>query len=173
MNAPKQVAVIGSNASGATVAMADFAFALGQMLGTEGYTVINGGKGGVMEAVCRGIRHSPNPQRGRSVCIIPEGEPAYANPFCDIIIPTGIGLARNFIVANSAPVVIAVGGGAGTLSEVAYAWQTGKIIIAVTSFGGWARKLAGTQIDNRRNDIILPARSVEEIRTLLQEIFKP
>ena len=58
----------------------------------------------------------------------------------DILIPTGIDLARDIIVANS-EVVIALGGGSGTLNEVSAAWKTGRLIIAYENVEGWSAKL--------------------------------
>ncbi len=80
-----------------------------------------------------------------------------ANEFVDIAIPTGMNTARNVVLVNMADVVIAVGGGAGTLSEIALAWQHGKAIIALDMGEGWSAKLAGHRIDNMRVGKILRA----------------
>ena len=80
------------------------------------------------------------------------------------------------IVANS-DAIIAVGGGAGTLSEIAYAWQFKRPILA-TSVKGWSSKIAGQAMDNRKrldnpsiDDIVFPCNNVEEIRSKLAEVL--
>ena len=65
----------------------------------------------------------------------------------DVIIPTGLDAYRNALVANS-EVVVAIGGGAGTLSEMAFAWQFKRPIIAIGN-EGWADRLAGESLDRR------------------------
>src|SRR5258708_9172370 len=75
------------------------------------------------------------------VGIIPNEDMSYANPYCDIIIPTGIGFARNLITAYSADVAIVVGGGAGTYIEACVAYQKGKPIVALTGTGGTSAKI--------------------------------
>ena len=65
--------------------------------------------------------------------------------------------ARNSLVALAADGIIAVHGGSGTLSEVAFAWQYGRPIVTLKSSGGWAEKLAGLKIDHRRPDAVIAA----------------
>ena len=81
----------------------------------------------------------------------------------DVVIPTGVGLARNLLVVSAADVVVAVGGGSGTLSEIALAWQLGRPIIALSSCEGWAARMVGERLDERRADEVLEGASVEEV----------
>ncbi len=82
-----------------------------------------------------------------------------ANEFVDVVIPSGMGWARNQLIINSADVVVSVAGGTGTLSELAYAWQAGKTVICYTQFDGWTKRLAGTQPDiNRKGGELKPCR---------------
>ncbi len=74
-------------------------------------------------------------------------DPADANPFVDVVVPTGMGHARNALVAQS-DAVIAVGGGAGTLSELAFAWVHDRLVIGLRC-GGWSERLAGSPVDPR------------------------
>lgn len=117
-----------------------------------------GGLGGVMEAACRGAKR----YGGLTVGLIPSERKEDANTFVDIVIPTGLGYCRNFLVAKSGDAVIVIGGAAGTLSEIAIAWFSDRVIVALSTSGGWAEKVAGTQIDNRRSDKIYPAKSPKE-----------
>jgi uncharacterized protein (TIGR00725 family) len=79
-----------------------------------------GGRGGVMEAACRGAKD----KGGTTVGILPDT--GQGNPFLDIVIRTGMGHARNVILVQSADAVVAIGGGYGTLSEIAIALKAGK-----------------------------------------------
>ncbi len=131
---------------------------VGEEIAKRGLVLACGGLGGVMEAACRGAKK----YEGLTVGILPSDEKSDANQFVDIAIPTGLGYARNFLVAKSGDAVIAIDGSAGTLSEMAISWFSDKVIIAMTDSGGWAKKLAGTQIDERRKDVVHPASSPKE-----------
>lgn len=159
-----QIAIIGASASGCTPAMAAFCEELGMALAELGKTVVNGGRDGTMEAVFKGMQASPAHRPGQCVGITPHQTNEGSNPYCDIVIPTGLGYTRNSIVASSGDVVIAIGGSSGTLSEMAFAWTWGKPLMGVVGFGGWSEQLAGTCIDNRRpDDVVIPVHSVAEI----------
>lgn len=92
--------------------------------------LVCGGLGGVMEAAAKGF-HSEN---GTTIGIITSYNRNDANQYIDIVIPSGMGLARNILVVKSADVVVALPGEAGTLSELAYCLQFG---IPVVSLGSW------------------------------------
>lgn len=93
--------------------------------------VVCGGLGGVMEAVCKGFKEAGG---NLTIGIIPGYEKEDANPFVDIVIPTGLGLARNVLVVKSADIVVALPGEAGTLSEIAYCLQFGIPVISLKSW---------------------------------------
>lgn len=109
-------------------------YALAEQVGSElarrGATVVCGGLGGVMEAVCKGAKKAG----GRTLGILPGTNHREANPFVDIPIVTGLGEARNSIVVRSGRAVIAIGGEYGTLSEIAFALKFG---IPVIGLGTW------------------------------------
>jgi uncharacterized protein (TIGR00725 family) len=116
-----------------------------------------------MEAASRGGREACEAgATGLVLGILPGADAGAANPHCEVVVPTGIGLARNVLVVQSADAVILVGGGAGTLSEAAMAWQLGRPVVALALSGGWAARLAGTAIDQRRPDRVISARTPEE-----------
>jgi uncharacterized protein (TIGR00725 family) len=108
--------------------------ALAEEVGREiahlGAVLICGGRGGVMEAACRGARSAG----GTTVGILPGTDRAQANPYVDIPIITGLGEARNALVVRSADAVIAVHGGYGTLSEIALALKMGRPVVGL---GTW------------------------------------
>lgn len=139
-------AVIGSART--TPAEAAVAEELGRCLVDAGFRVLTGGMGGVMEAACRGAHTSPAYQSGDTLGVLPTYAASDANPWVDIPICTGLNHARNLIVVATADVVLIVGGRAGTLSEIALAWQLGRPLIAVDT-PGWGHDLAGSQLDDR------------------------
>ncbi len=165
------IGIIGPNQSSCTKEIYDFGLILGRRLIDDGYLIVCGGMFGIMEAVCRGARNSPVYTYGSTIGIIPSIEKKYANPYCDIIIPTGMGLARNILIVNTADVIVAIGGGAGTLSEIAYAWQTGKEIICYKGFEGWSKNLAGKSLDSTQERKIISVNSMDEILQTLRKIL--
>lgn len=120
---------------------------LGKALISGGYRVVTGGLGGCMEAVCRGCRESPEYREGDVIGILPGYDPGEANEYVDVPIATGIYHCRNAVVANS-DAVIAIGGGSGTLSEMALAWIMQRLIIAYR-VEGWSGEMADRRIDYR------------------------
>jgi hypothetical protein len=131
---------------------------IGKEIAKRGGAVACGGLGGVMEAVCRGAKS----EEGITLGILPTDHREHANEYVDIAIPTGLGYARNFLVAKAGEAVIAIAGSAGTLSEMAIAWFSDRPIIALASSGGWASKLAGKKIDDRRSDEVHRANTSQE-----------
>ena len=165
----KIVSVIGPSGSSCTPEMFVFGEELGKSLIDHEYRIACGGMDGIMEAVCKGARSSDKYQPGATIGIIPFADKSKANPFCDIVIPTGLGIARNQIVVNTGDVVVAIAGGAGTLSEIAFAWQFNKRVICYEGFGGWSEKMAGERIDSRRDDRLLKAATLDEIMEMIND----
>jgi uncharacterized protein (TIGR00725 family) len=122
------IAVIG--ASDASPEQRKQAEAAGRRLAELGAVVVTGGRGGVMEAACRGAKEAG----GRTIGILPNDDRADANPFVDVVIPTGLGEMRNALVVRAADAVVAIGGAWGTLSEIAFARGAGKAVFGV---GSW------------------------------------
>lgn len=151
------------------------AYELGKTLIDNGYRIQCGGMDGVMRAVCRGAHDSKSYSDGDVIGILPSFDRTQVNEFVDIAIPTGLDIMRNVLVAN-ADAVIAVGGGAGTLSEVASAWTMKKLVLAFENVDGWSRKIANTKLDGKIRytdlpfeDIIFGVSSAEEAIRVLKE----
>ena len=125
----------------------DLAFELGKTLVDKGCRVLSGGGRGIMRAVFAGAHASENYREGDTIAIIPSYGFETANDFADIVIPTGLDVARNVIIANS-EVVIAIGGGSGTLNEISNAWKTGRLVIGYKNVEGWSAKLADMPLDD-------------------------
>ncbi len=115
---------------------------VGKLLAASGAIVVCGGKGGVMEAVARGAKS----KGGLVVGILPGRSRDEANPYVDVAIPTGMSHARNAINVLAGDAVIAIGGGAGTLSEIGLALAYGKPVVALKGSGGAADMLAGKEV---------------------------
>jgi uncharacterized protein (TIGR00725 family) len=109
---------------------AKLAESVGELLAQQGATIVCGGLGGVMEAVCRGAKS----KGGLTVGILPGKNSNMANPWVDIPVVTGIGEARNVAVVKSAQAVIAIGGSYGTLSEIAYALKSSIPVIGLNTW---------------------------------------
>ncbi|RDZ61580.1 TIGR00725 family protein [Haloferax sp. Atlit-12N] len=90
---------------------------VGRLLAQRGHEVVCGGLGGVMEATCRGAKDAS----GTTIGVLPGEDRDEANPYVDIAVATGLGHARNALVAMNGDAVIAIDGGGGTLSEIGYA----------------------------------------------------
>jgi uncharacterized protein (TIGR00725 family) len=151
------VAVIGGNECSAEErAQAE---AVGRELAARGAVLICGGRGGVMEAACRGALRAG----GLTIGVLPGNDRSQANPYVVVPIVTGMGEARNAIIVNSAQGVIAVGGEYGTLSEIAFALKRG---LPVAGLGTWELAHAGRSVD-----ALYRANSPEEaVRWVLEQV---
>ena len=130
------------------------AFKVGQLIAEKGAILVCGGLGGVMEAASRGAKQAG----GLAIGILPGNSPSDANPYIDIGIATGLGYARNSLVAMNSDVIIAIDGQYGTLTEIAYGCIYGKKIIGI---GTW-------NIDG-----VIKAKSAEEAVNLAFKNYFP
>ena len=130
-----QISIVGE--AGSTPEIAALAEEVGAELGRHGITLVCGGGRGVMEAACRGAKSAG----GTTVGILPSSDPAAANRWVDVTIPTGLGQARNVIIARSGSAVIAIGGRYGTLTEIAHALKGGIPVIGLCT---WTLSKQGT-----------------------------
>lgn len=163
----RQILVIGNNENGCTPELERIAYSVGEEIAKSDSVLITGGLGGVMKAACRGAHDSG----GLTVGIIPQDDPSFANEFCDIVIPSGLGLSRDFLNALSADGVVVVGGGSGTLSEMCAAYMHKKPIVALKNSGGMASKYSDQYIDHRQNVKVVGVETPEEaIRYILSQI---
>ena len=121
-----QIAVIGSGAEHEARAEE-----VGRLLAERGATVVTGGLGEVMAAASRGAKAGG----GTTIGIVPGEQRAAANEWCDHVIVTGIGHARNLAVVASGDAVIAVGGRYGTLAEIGFALTLGRTVVVLEP--GW------------------------------------
>jgi len=126
--ARRYVAVCG--ATEATESQLTAAKEVGRLLAEAGAIVINGGLGGVSAAVSEGASAAG----GVVVGLLPEAHRAGANQHLTVALPTGMGQARNVLIVTAAQAVIAIGGGWGTLSEIAIAKRLGRPVVTLDSW---------------------------------------
>ena len=103
---------------------------VGELLAQNNVTVVCGGLTGVMEAVCKGAKS----KNGRTIGILPGNDRYSGNKYIDVPIITGIGYARNSVVAKTGQVVIAIGGWFGTLCEIAFALDAEVPVIGLNTW---------------------------------------
>lgn len=113
---------------------------VGRQIARQGAVLVCGGRGGVMEAACRGAKA----EGGTTVGILPGMDRQEANAYVDIPIVTGLGEARNAIVVRTADAVVAVSGGYGTLSEIGLALKMGRPVVGL---GTWELRREGKAVD--------------------------
>jgi uncharacterized protein (TIGR00725 family) len=104
--------------------------AVGRKIAKIGAILICGGKGGVMEAACKGAKA----ESGVTIGVLPGEDRQEANPYVDIPIVTGMGPARNIIIVRSSQAIIAIDGSFGTLSEISYALQLGVPVVGLKTW---------------------------------------
>jgi hypothetical protein len=149
---PPYIAVVGpGEASAAELASAE---EIGAGLAARGAVVVTGGLGGVMEAACRGARS----RHGHTLGILPGDDREAANGWVEIAVATGMGELRNGLVVRASDALVAVGGGHGTLSEVALALKLGRPVIGL---GTWA--VHGV------DEVTTPNEAVERVARLLAQ----
>jgi uncharacterized protein (TIGR00725 family) len=135
---------------------------VGRRIAEAGAVVVCGGLGGVMEAACRGA-HSAG---GLTIGLLPMTDWSGANAYVDIVLPTGLGVARNALVAMVGHAVVAIDGSFGTLTEIAHALQLMKPVFAL---GSWNLESASIDAD-RYVRVDSPA---EAVRRALEAAARP
>jgi len=145
------ISVIGGNQIESEVER--LAHKTGEMVANVGAVLVCGGLTGVMEAAARGAKKAG----GMTIGILPGKEKSDANPFIDIVLPTGIGYARNAIVACSADIIIALPGSHGTISEISYGMVYKRPVI---DLGNWNR------------DGMIQVKDLKEAESQIKELIK-
>jgi uncharacterized protein (TIGR00725 family) len=156
------ISVIGGEMCGPEALEA--AEAVGRELARRGATVVCGGRGGVMEAACRGARE----EGGHTVGILPGRGPedSAPNQYVEFPVFSGVGYARNVMVVLSGEAVIAIDGSLGTLSELAYALIHDRPIVGIDT---WDFDYHGFDAQDRIVRVTDPAEAVAKAIALAQE----
>ncbi|MEA2522096.1 MAG: hypothetical protein QOI81_1742 [Actinomycetota bacterium] len=122
------VGVVGAGI--ATEAELDLATGVGRLIAEAGAVLVCGGLGGVMDAAAGGCEEAG----GLSLGVLPGDDRLAASRHLTMAVATGMGEARNAVVARTADVLIAVGGEYGTLSEIAFALKMGKPVVGLSTW---------------------------------------
>lgn len=151
----------------------NLAYELGKAIIDSNYILASGGLRGIMESCSQGARDSKKYTQGSIIGLLPNYDKSIANQYVDIALPLGFDIGRNISVASVCDAMIIVGGGAGSLSEAALAWQLKKPIIAITldskNIQSASDMLANKRLDNRRSDKIYEAKNVKEAIKILKQ----
>ena len=135
----------------------DVAERVGRGIAQRGGVLVCGGRGGVMQAACKGAKEKD----GVTVGLLPDSKDE-ANEFVDIPLATGLGMRRNFLVVSAADVVIAIGGRWGTLSEISFAMIFQIPVVLVAGTGGCVDELASGNLMKESESRLYVAGSAEE-----------
>ncbi|MFW5861275.1 MAG: TIGR00725 family protein [Spirochaetota bacterium] len=160
----KQVVIIGSSDTSDHL---DTAMRIGKFVADNKWVLVSGGRTGIMEAASRGASEAG----GIVVGITPSHQFDEANPYCTIVIPSGIGFARNSMNVLSGDIIVSLGGKSGTLSELAYAWQYDKPVICCSFTGGWSSRILRQPVDDRKSGNFYDARNLDEVYDILLNLL--
>jgi uncharacterized protein (TIGR00725 family) len=139
---------------------------IGRLLAESDCIVINGGKGGIMEAVCKGAKAAG----GLTVAEVAGDGRGEANEFVDVeVVTTDVGFRGPSVLIGMSDAVLALGGGAGTLQEIAVAYRMRKPIVLLTGYGGWTDRLTGEYLDERR---LVPFERTASIKQAVKKVIQ-
>ena len=130
---------------------------VGQLIAQSGAVLVCGGMGGVMEAASHGAMLA----QGVVLGILPGRSRKQANPYLTLSVVTGMDEGRNIILVRTCDAIIAIGGGYGTLSEIAFAHKLGVPVVGIST---WSLEKEG-QIDKK---IIQVSDENEAVTTALE-----
>jgi uncharacterized protein (TIGR00725 family) len=165
----KLISVIGSDNSDANLSIhaLNVAEQLGRLIGEKNLILVCGGRGGIMEAVCKGVKN----KKGITVGILPNNKKE-ANNYVDIPIISGMGNRRNAIIAYTSDVIIAIAGRWGTLNEISFSMIFNKPVILIKGTGGIVDKLCEEELNdmNYKNNLYIvnsPEKAIEKVFELI------
>ncbi len=137
----------------------NIAYRIGELIAKEGWYLICGGLGGVMEAASKGAFEN----NGTTIGILPTINKEDANKYIKIPIATNMGYSRNYIIVQTADILIAIDGRTGTLNEITAALNMNKKVISLLS---WELEKIGF-----KNDIFIKAFTPEEAIQIIKKLF--
>ena len=164
MSRARQVCVLGSAEPGS--AAYEMAGAAGELLAKSGITVVSGcGSPATRIAAERAMACG-----GLVVSIVPSDDTGLQNWPCSVLIPCGMGDARNLLMALAGDACVIIGGRAGTISEVCLAWLHHRPLLPLSGCGGWSDELERNPPDERQNSKILSWGSIGQLESNLREL---
>ena len=145
------------------------AYEIGKLVAQNDAVLICGGKGGVMEEACRGAKEN----NGITAGVISGNERRQSNPYVDVEVVSGmVNNGEEALIISMSDGIVEIGGGSGTLQEIATAYRSRKPIVALKGIKGWADKLANTYLDEREIIKIDIANTPKEALLLLLKRIK-
>lgn len=160
----RQVCVLGSAEPGSSAY--ELAGAAGELLARLGITVVSGcGSPATRVAAQRALDAN-----GLVVSIVPSDDISLQDWPCTVLIPCGMGDARNLLMALAGDACLIIGGRAGTISEVCLAWLHRRPLLPLTGCGGWSDQLEKNPPDERGNSRILGWSSIEGLERNLRDL---
>ncbi|MHA1230671.1 MAG: TIGR00725 family protein [Candidatus Helarchaeota archaeon] len=160
-----QIGVIGSG-YGISEDVKALAYEVGAELAKAGVILICGGKGGVMEAACKGCYDN----NGISVGILPSIHKDEANKYVKIKIPTNLGEDRNYIVVQSSDALICIAGVFGTRMEADYSLKLNKILITIPKSGGVSKEFAKKYANNKNYKVFVAGNAKDAVGLALLKL---
>jgi len=161
---PRQVCVLGSAEPGSRAF--ELAGAAGELLASRGITLVSGcGSPATRNAAEKALAAG-----GLVVSIVPSDDIGLEDWPCSVLIPSGMGDARNLLMALAGDACIVIGGRAGTISEVCLAWLHRRALLPLTGCGGWSDQLERNPPDERANSKILSWNSIEQLERRFVEL---
>ncbi|EGI78586.1 SLOG cluster 4 domain-containing protein [Hylemonella gracilis] len=159
-----QVCVLGSAEPGSTAY--ELAGEAGALLARHGITLVSGcGSPATRVAAERAIAAG-----GLVLSIVPPDEMPPADWPATVVVPCGMGDARNLLMALSGDACLVIGGRAGTISEVCLAWLHKRPLLPLVGHGGWSDALPSNPPDERKNSPILPWSGMAELERQLRQL---
>lgn len=161
---PTQVCILGSADPGTPAY--ELAGAAGEFLARHGVTVVSGcGAPATRVAAERALAAG-----GTVVSIVPHDDIGVRDWPCTVLIPCGMGDARNLLMALAGDACLVIGGRAGTKSEVCLAWLHKRPLLPLTGCGGWSDTLEQNPPDERKNSPILPWSDLAQLESQLRKL---
>ena len=161
---PPQICVLGSADPGS--AAFDLAAEAGELIAHHGLTLVSGcGSPATRVAAERAVA-----AQGQVLSIVPDDIIGRDDWPCTVLVPCGMGDARNLIMALAGDACLVIGGRAGTISEVCLAWLHKRPLLPLTGCGGWSDQLEQNPPDERANSTIHTWASVEQLQKRFSEL---
>lgn len=142
---------------------------VGYLIGLNNIILVCGGKGGIMESVCRGCKRAG----GITVGVVSGNVRRTCNKYVDVDIVSGmINCAEENLIISMSDVLIILGGGSGTLQEISIAYRNNKPMIVIDGLDGWGAKLSNQYLDYRKKIKIIPVKRPKDAVKLAIKLAK-
>ncbi len=128
----------------------NYAYKLGKLIGQQGWSVITGGKSGVMVAANKGCKEAG----AISVGVVTGDKRFTANEYVDVeVVPGTYNCGEEMTLITMSDAVIMLGGGMATLQELTMAYRQAKPLFSIRNLGGWSQRLEKFPVLDERNKV--------------------